>query len=108
MQKTNETVTFFITHDIYENKEKNQKFPIFEAFIGPKQRRITLKFRRDVKNIPTEDGYLTVNRKDMSIDKRYRYPALWVHSIVDFKPTNEFESENDTVNALFNEGDLPF
>ena len=91
----------------YTNKAKGQDFATYEGYIGKRKQRITVKFRRDVENIPTESGYITVKVKDLSKDTRAKYPVLWVHAIHSFERLED-NKDYKAINELFNESDLPF
>lgn len=101
--------TFLVEVGRYINKERKLDFPTYTAYIGKQQKRINLKFRKDVKELPEETCYIKVLDKDMSIDTSKRYPALWVHKITEVIP---YEKHNETAVAKFfgelEEGKLPF
>lgn len=103
-----EEQTFLLEVGRYQNKARGLDFPVYAGYIGRKQRKITVKFRRDTKDIPTETGYITVENKHMSIDNRHRYPVLWVHEVKSFSNEQDYEKQNETINTLFSDGDLPF
>lgn len=78
-----------------EYKNDKVKFNVYKAFIGTKKKGYTLKFRKDVKNLPQESGFLTCRPQDMSIDKSGKYPVLWIHAYETFTP-----HENDNVEKI--------
>lgn len=108
MSKEQKTHRFLLDVGRYTNKDKGLDFPTYTAYIGKKQKKIQVAFRRDVKDLPTEMCYLTVEAKNMSIDNSKRYPRLWIHAI---KEIETYEAGNqDSVNKFFGEADevLPF
>lgn len=108
MDKKLVTETFYIEVGEYQNKEKGSKFPIYTGYVGPQLKKITVKFRRDAKNIPTKTGYITVDKNEMSLDTSKRYHVLWIHNVVDFKENNYDEKSNKRIDDLFSNEDLPF
>lgn len=67
---------------------------------------ITLKFRRDVKNVPTEDGtyFIKVKTDNMNLDDTSgKYPVLWVQvnieEIYDTNP-NATEKRKEKAKAI--------
>ncbi len=92
-----EEQTFYI--EAKEIKTENNKFIAYKGYPEPKQERIDVKFRRDVKNIPTTSGYITVNINDISLDTRKRFPVLWIHDFISF--SDKRESDNNRAKELF-------
>lgn len=97
-EKVEELQTFFI--EVSEIKTANNKFLAYKGFVGPKQTKIDLRFRRDVKDVPTTSGYLTVKVSNTSLDERSRFPKLWIHEIESFD-TKAPEQNNSKVKELF-------
>lgn len=66
----------------------------FDAYetIGKNGTRINVKFRKEVKNVPTEDSCIIVPINKMNYAKNTIYPTIWVHEITDVIP-----AENDKV-----------
>ena len=64
----------------------------FNAYetIGKNGTRINVKFRKEVKNLPSEDSYIIVPVEKMNYAKNTIYPTIWVHEITDVIP-----AEND-------------
>ena len=71
----------------------------FNAYetIGKNGTRINVKFRKEVKNVPTEDSYIIVPIEKMNYAKNTIYPTIWVHEITSVIPT---ESEKQVDKAL--------
>ena len=71
----------------------------FDAYetIGKNGTRINVKFRKEVKNVPTEDSYIIVPIEKMNYAKNTIYPTIWVHEITSVIPA---ESEKQVDKAL--------
>lgn len=114
MSKTVDTNTkkyeeFQINVGRYVDKVRGLDFPTYEAFVGKRQRRINVKFRKDAKNIPTETCVIKVAIDEMSLDTRNKYPSLWIHNVTEILPL-ETLNNNKAVENFFggNDKDLPF
>ena len=72
----------------------------FNAYetIGKNGTRINIKFRKEVKNLPSEDSYIIVPVEKMNYAKNTIYPTIWVHEIIDLIPA---VSEKQVDKALF-------
>lgn len=116
MSKPVETVketlyeTFQLNVGRYTDPKRKLDFPTYEAFVGKKQRRINVKFRKDTKDIPTETCIVTVAVDKMSIDNRNKYPALWIHEIHEVKPLETKDNSKAVVDFFGSreDKDLPF
>lgn len=78
----------------------------FNTFKTPSQKKnnvlIDVKFRKEVKNVPTETSYITVAVDDMNLSTRGEYPVLWIKGIVEVEPiTAVFNAEQNA--AIINE-----
>ena len=85
------------------NKEDGTKFMAFETYTK-NNTRITLKFRREVEDLPKTEGtyYIEVLAIDANISNKKKYPELWVKKIKRFIETEEIESKQaDKVASLF-------
>ena len=47
---------------------------------------VDLRFRKDVKNVPTETCIMVVDKKDIHLDSKREYPCYWVKAIQELKP----------------------
>lgn len=71
----------------------------FDAYetIGKNGTRINVKFRKEVKNVPTEDSCIIVPVDKMNYARNTIYPTIWVHEITSVIPA---ESEKQVDKAL--------
>lgn len=92
------TQTFFL--EVTRIKNEKVDFLAYKGFPEPKQHRIDVKFRKDVKNVPQTSGYITVKLSDLSVDRRKRYPVLWIANFESFDENNPNQS-NKSVEELF-------
>lgn len=44
------------------------------------------KFRKEVKNIPTEDSWVTIPDGGMNISRKDEYPKLWISAVTKVEP----------------------
>lgn len=56
------------------------KFNAYSTF-SKNGRRTDLKFRKEVKNLPTKDCYIIVNTADINLNTAGEYPVCWVSAI---------------------------
>jgi hypothetical protein len=72
----------------------------FDAYetIGKNGTRINVKFRKEVKNLPSADSYIIVPVEKMNYAKNTIYPTIWVHEITSVIP---LEDEKQVDKALF-------
>lgn len=108
------TETFQLNVARFTDKKRGLDFNTYEGYVGKKQRKVTIKFRRDVKDIPTETCIITVKVTDMSLDTRSKYPVLWLHG---FDKVEDLDTQRSTkaVDNFFgndteekDEKDIPF
>lgn len=93
------TQTFYL--ETTKIKTDKNEFYAYKGFPEPKKERIDVKFRKDVKNIPTTSGYITVNIDDLSLDTRKRFPVLWIHNFVEFNQSLSNDKVSSKVENLF-------
>lgn len=56
----------------------------FNAFTGVDKsgKKITIKFRRDCKNVPEKPCCVIVDDNDFNLDTSRQYPCIWVNKIL--------------------------
>ena len=74
-----------------------RKFDAYET-IGKNGVRVTVKFRKEVKNLPTENSYILVPIGKMNLATNTIYPTIWIHEVTSVIP---FESEKQVDKNLF-------
>ena len=77
----------------YTNKEKGNKFNGYHTFVGKNLKKVTLKFRKDVANLPKENGFIKVMSDQVNLDTTSKYPTLWVRSVISFTPKAQRQSQ---------------
>ena len=84
----------------------------FDAYetIGKNGIRITVKFRKEVKNIPSEDSYIIVPLDKANYAKNSIYPTIWIHEISKVIPLGEERQVDKTLLEILDvdTDDLPF
>lgn len=68
-------------------------------------RYMDLKFRKEVTP-PKESGLIYVDADKMSVDKKRKFPCVWVHEINSFTPFSKVRGEDKKVDELFGGNDL--
>lgn len=58
-------------------------------------RLIDVKFRKDVKDLPTKTCYATIDVDCMNLDKNREYPVLWVNDVVGYDELAEVNKEKN-------------
>jgi|SRR5690554_4179256 len=91
-----------------------KKFNVFET-VGTKGIKITVKFRKEVKNIPSEDSYIVVPLDKVNYARNTIYPTVWVHEIKKVIPLETEKRIDKELLELFDiepdndsNDDLPF
>lgn len=79
-----------------------RKFNSFKTF-SKNGRATDLKFRKEVRNVPTENCYIVVNVDDMNVNTSGEYPVCWVKAIQEIVPLNEVNPVNnrEKINEYF-------
>ena len=85
---------------------------VFDAYetIGKNGVRINVKFRKEVKNVPSEDSYIIVPLDKVNYARNTIYPTIWVHEISEVIPfKNEKQVDKTLLEILdIDADDLPF
>ena len=87
---------------VSEKAKDGKKFNVYETF-DKKGNRMTLKFVRDINELPTETCYAKVKTENMSVDRRKEYPVLWVKEVVEYVPLKEVSANKnkEVIDELF-------
>ena len=89
---------------IVEEKKTSEgkKFNTYKTFTK-NGRKIDVKFRKEVKNLPTENCFATIEVDSMNVDKSKRFPVLWVSEVVGYDSVDEVrkESQKKVIDELF-------
>ena len=81
---------------------KDVKFNVYTTFTK-NGRKMSVKFRNDVKNLPTEHCMATINVDDMNVDNSGRFPVLWVKDVQGYESIEQVRKENNAkkINTYF-------
>jgi len=82
----------------YEDNGKKKKFNSYKVLTN-EGRYMDLRFRKEVKDLPTEDCIIKVKVKNLSVDRNRKYPRTWVHAVESIEPLYDPKNNSD---------DLPF
>lgn len=84
----------------------------FDAYetVGKNGMRITVKFRKEVKNLPEKDSFIIVPLDKMNYAKNTIYPTIWIHQVLEVIPTEvEKQVDKSLLEILdINKDNLPF
>lgn len=86
-----------------------RSFNAFET-VGKNGLKINVKFRKEVKNIPTEDSYIIVPLEKMNYAKNIIYPTIWVQEVINVIPLETEKQVDKTLLEILDidTDDLPF
>lgn len=73
---------------------KEKKFNTYKSFTK-NGRKIDVKFRSEVTNLPTEHCMAIIGVDDMNIDNSGRFPVLWVKAVQGYESIEEARKENN-------------
>lgn len=71
-----------------------KKFKTYKA-VTKNGRLIDCKFRKEVKDLPTENCYAVINVDDMNVQRNTEYPVLWVSDVQGYDKLDEVALENN-------------
>ena len=84
----------------------------FDAYetVGKNGMRITVKFRKEVKDLPEKDSFIIVPLDKMNYAKNTIYPTIWIHQVLEVIPTEvEKQVDKSLLEILdINKDNLPF
>ena len=84
----------------------------FDAYetVGKNGMRITVKFRKEVKNLPEKDSFIIVPLDKMNYAKNTIYPTIWIHQVLEVIPTEVEKQVDKTLLEVLdiNKDNLPF
>lgn len=84
----------------------------FDAYetVGKNGMRITVKFRKEVKNLPEKDSFIVVPLDKMNYAKNTIYPTIWIHQVLEVIPVEvEKQVDKSLLEILdINKDNLPF
>lgn len=76
-------------------KKDGGQFTAYETFTKENVR-IDVRFVRKAKDkAPKENCFIIVNRSDVNLSRKYRYPRLYVNDIVSIEETSINTSQDD-------------
>ena len=85
---------------------------MFDAYetIGKNGIRINVKFRKEVKNLPSEDSYIIVPIDKANYAKNTIYPTIWIQEVNEVIPVEEEKQIDKTLLEILDidTDDLPF
>ena len=73
---------------------EGKRFNTFKAFTK-NGRKIDVKFRKEVKNLPEGNCYAVIGVDNMNVDKSKRFPVLWVSQVESYEDVSEVRAENN-------------
>ena len=71
-----------------------KKFNTYKA-VTKNGRLVDCKFRKEVKELPTETCYAVIGVDDMNLQKNTEYPVLWVSAVQGYDKLDEVAIENN-------------
>lgn len=83
-----------------ETLDGKKKFNAYKV-LGKDGRYMDLKFRKEVVNLPKENGLLYVKSENLSIDNNRKFPATWIHAFEKFVPLSSQRTDDKKVAEFF-------
>ena len=84
----------------------------FNAYetVGKNGLKINVKFRKEVKNLPSKDSYIVVPIEKMNYAKNTIYPTIWVQDVINVIPLETEKQVDKTLLEILDidTDDLPF
>ena len=84
----------------------------FDAYetVGKNGMRITVKFRKEVKNLPEKDSFIVIPLDKMNYAKNTIYPTIWIHQVLEVIPAETEKQIDKTLLEVLdiNKDNLPF
>lgn len=66
-----------------------------------KGKKLKVKFRKEVTNIPSKDGIIYCDIDEISYQNNTQYPALWIHEILNYTDNQtDFNKNRDKIRQL--------
>lgn len=69
---------------VTERESNGRKFNTYKT-TSKNGRLMDVKFRKEVKELPTENCYAVIDIDKMNIDKNRQYPVLWVSAVESYE-----------------------
>ena len=69
-----------------ERKDGSGSFLTYKGFT--KRGKLDLKFTKEVKDVPTKNGYIYVESENVNVNRTGRFPVIWVKKIEKFEEIN--------------------
>lgn len=69
---------------VQERTSNGKKFNTYKT-TTKNGRLMDVKFRKEVKNLPTKNCYAIIYVDDMNVDKNRQYPVLWVKAVESYE-----------------------
>ena len=70
----------------FAGEEKEESFLAYKGFT--KKGWIDLKFTKEVKDVPTKNGYIYVESENVNVNRTGRFPVIWVKKVEKFEEIN--------------------
>lgn len=67
----------------FAGEEKEESFLAYKGFT--KKGWIDLKFTKEVKEVPTRNGFIYVESENVNVNRTGRFPVIWVKKIEKFE-----------------------
>lgn len=67
----------------FAGEEKEESFLAYKGFT--KKGWIDLKFTKDVKDVPTKNGFIYVESENVNVNRTGRFPVIWVKKVEKFE-----------------------
>ena len=86
-----------------EQRESNgKKFNVYKT-TTKNGRLMDVKFRKEVKELPTETCYAIIDIDNMNVDKNRDFPVLWVKAVESYETLteNSTEANRKAINEIF-------
>lgn len=94
-----EQKTIRLKVNVVEREYQGRKFNVYETF-SKNGRKTELKFRKEVKNLPTAKCYIVCDIDKVSVNTASEFPVVWVHEILEIQDIEQANIEHNRNKVL--------
>lgn len=74
--------------------KEGKSFDAFKA-VQKDGKLIDLKFKKEVKNLPSESCFMFVEKENLNVNRSGRYPVVWVAKVEKYEESKTIRDNSD-------------